>query len=70
MLSHISWRHLVQKFRKLEFVGPYAGGRHFFMIKGELKVRIPNRHQGDISVALVKEILRQASITNDEWDRA
>lgn len=69
MPSHISWRRLVQKFRQLGFVGPYAGGRHLFMVKDELKIRIPNRHKGDISVALVKEILRQAGITNSEWDK-
>ena len=38
------------------------------MTKGELKVRIPNPHREDISKHLVAEILRQAGITNDEWE--
>ena len=36
MPKNISWRKLVQRFRKLGFDGPYSGGRHLFMIKGEL----------------------------------
>jgi len=32
-----------------------------------LKLRVPNPHEGDISVSLLKEILRQAEISEDEW---
>ncbi len=38
------------------------------MTKGELKVHIPNRHKGDISVGLTNEILRQADISKHDWD--
>lgn len=67
MPKNISLRKLIQKFRKLGFDGPYSGGRHLFMIKGNLKVRIPNPHKGDISQHLVAEILRQAGIISKEW---
>lgn len=67
MPKHISWRLLVQKFRKLGFDGPYSGGRHLFMVKGELKVCIPNPHAGDVSAYLVTEILRNADIDFKEW---
>ena len=69
MPKNISWRKLIQKFRKLGFDGPYSGGRHLFMIMGKLKVRVPNPHRGDISRHLVAEILRQAGIASDEWDK-
>jgi predicted RNA binding protein YcfA (HicA-like mRNA interferase family) len=69
MPGNISWRKLVQKFRKLEFDGPYAGGRHLFMKKGELKVIIPNPHEGDISKHLLSEILRQAGISSKDWNK-
>ncbi len=65
----ISWRKLVQKFRRLGFDGPFSGGRHLFMTKGSLKVRIPNPHRGDISRHLIYEILRQASIDPKDWDK-
>lgn len=65
MPKNISWRKLIKKFRKLGFNGPYAGGRHLFMVKSELKVRIPNPHQGDISKYLLAEILRQAGVSSE-----
>ncbi|HEY4714954.1 MAG TPA: type II toxin-antitoxin system HicA family toxin [Candidatus Paceibacterota bacterium] len=70
MLKNISWRKLVQKFRKLGFSGPYPGGRHLFMTKGSLKLRIPNPHKSDISKHLLTEILRQADISSNEWNDA
>ena len=68
MSGNISWQKLVKKLRKLGFDGPYSGGKHLFMTKGELKVHIPNRHKGDISVGLTNEILRQADISKHDWD--
>ena len=44
-----------------------TGGRHAFMVKGALKVRVPNPHGDDIGVALLREILRQAGLSDDEW---
>ncbi|OGZ63256.1 MAG: hypothetical protein A3C58_03395 [Candidatus Staskawiczbacteria bacterium RIFCSPHIGHO2_02_FULL_34_10] len=68
MLKNISWRKLVQKFKRLGFDGPYSGGRHLFMVKKELKVRIPNPHRGDISKHLVAEILKQSGISMSDWE--
>ena len=68
MPRNISHLELVRRFRELGFDGPYSGGRHLFMIKGELKVRIPNPHGKDISVSLVNEILKQAGISKKDWD--
>ncbi|MGH9784224.1 MAG: type II toxin-antitoxin system HicA family toxin [Terriglobia bacterium] len=70
MPKNISWRELVRKFERLGFDGPHPGGRHSYMRKGRLKVRIPNPHRGDISKHLVTEILRQAGISVQEWDQA
>lgn len=67
----VSRKDLVRGFRKLGFSGPFSGGRHQFMIKGELKIRVPNPHKsGDISDSLLREILRQAGITKKEWNKA
>lgn len=40
------------------------------MIKGKQKIRIPNPHIGDIDVSLLKEILRQAGVSSEEWEEA
>jgi len=66
----LSRRELIRRFRRLGFEGPYSGGRHAFMKRGSLKVRIPNPHRRDISQALQREILRQAGITETAWDDA
>ncbi|TVM02187.1 MAG: hypothetical protein CV087_09910 [Candidatus Brocadia sp. WS118] len=69
MKKTISRSELLRKFRALGFEGPYSGGKHQFMKKGSLKVRIPNPHKSrEIHISLIKELLRQAGISEDEWD--
>ena len=60
-------RELVLKLREHGFEGPYAGAKHQFMIKGALKLRVPNPHKGDIGEPLLREILRQAGIDVKNW---
>ena len=67
MLKNISWRKLIRTFKQLGFDGPYSGGRHLFMVRGDLKVRVPNPHEGDISRHLLSEILHQAGISSKDW---
>ena len=69
MLKNVSLRNLVKRLRELGFDGPYSGGRHIFMSKGAFKIRIPNPHKTDISKHLLAEILRQARISKDEWNK-
>ena len=67
----LSRRELVRRFRALGYTGPFSGGRHQFMVRGEKKIRIPNPHgSGDVHIGLVKEILRQAGISESEWGEA
>jgi len=66
-LTPISWKKLVRRLRELGFQGPYAGGRHPQMRRGNLTVIIPNPHEGDISVGLLRRLLRQAGISRKEW---
>ena len=71
MSANISRREVIRKFKALGYSGPLSGGKHQFMVKGKKKIRIPNPHgSGDIDISLVKEILRQAAISNEEWDKA
>ncbi|HYM19404.1 MAG TPA: type II toxin-antitoxin system HicA family toxin [Candidatus Kapabacteria bacterium] len=60
---------LIYYFRKLGFQGPHPGTKHSIMVKGQLKVRIPNPHQGDISVGLLNRILKQAEIEKSVWEK-
>jgi predicted RNA binding protein YcfA (HicA-like mRNA interferase family) len=63
----INRRHLIDYLRKFGFDGPYAGGRHQFMIKGNLRLTVPNPHQGDIGTDLLSKIMKQAGISREEW---
>ena len=38
------------------------------MVKGKLKLRIPNPYQEDISTGLLAELM-QANISKEEWDK-
>jgi predicted RNA binding protein YcfA (HicA-like mRNA interferase family) len=38
------------------------------MIKDELRLIIPNPHEGDVSKSLLSKILRQAQVSKDEWE--
>nr|WP_290228557.1 type II toxin-antitoxin system HicA family toxin [Trichocoleus desertorum] len=64
----IKWRDLVVYLRSLGFDGPYAGGKHQYMVKDELRLTIPNPHQGDISRDLLARVLRQANVSREEWE--
>ena len=57
----------MRQLRKLGFDGPYQGGKHPYMIKGNLVLTIPNPHRRDIGVALLSRILRRVGVTKEEW---
>lgn len=61
---------MIDKFQALGWEGPITARKHSFMVNGTRKVRIPNPHEGDIDVSLLSEILRQAGIDHDAWNRA
>jgi len=67
-MNSISRTELIRRLRKLGFEGPYSGGRHSFVKRGSLKLRIPNPHQGDIDGSLLQQIIKQAEIRIEQWD--
>lgn len=68
LFGPIARRELVAALRRLGFDGPYSGGRHQFMVRGDATVVIPNPHQGDIGRGLLARILRQAGVSKEEWE--
>lgn len=66
-LSPVSHRDLVRRLRKVGFEGPFAGGKHLYMIKDENRLAIPNPHGGDIGPALLARILKQAGVEPGAW---
>ena len=64
-----SRRTLVATLRRLGFAGPYSGGKHEFMVKGDRVLTIPNPHRGDVGVGLLAVVLRQAGVSRKDWER-
>lgn len=64
----IKRQELIRQLKKLGFSEPKPGGNHQYMVKGELKLFLPNPHRGEIGKSLLSRILRQANITREEWE--
>jgi hypothetical protein len=67
-LKPVSHKELIRRLKLLGFDGPFPGGKHLFMIRGTLRLIIPNPHRGDIGGALLTRILKQGLITMNEWE--
>ena len=65
----IDRRKLMGALHDAGFAGPYPGTRHQFMVRGVVRIAIPNPHRGDISKKLLASILREAGISRQEWER-
>ena len=64
----IKSKDLIRYLRQLNFTGPFSGGKHQFMVKENLKVRIPNPHKSDIDKNLLNEILKEIGIDKTKWE--
>ncbi len=65
----IKRKDLLQNLSLMGFEGPFVGGKHQYMVKGTIKLRIPNPHQNDVSRELLSRILKQAQIEKEDWER-
>ena len=64
----IKRKDLIRYLRQLNFTGPFSGGKHQFMVKENLKVKIPNPHKSDIDKNLLNEILKEIGIDKTKWE--
>ena len=62
-------KELLKYLRQYGFDGPYSGGKHQFMVKDDITVRVPNPHQADIGKELLSRIIRQAGISKSDWEK-
>lgn len=66
-LKPVRWKDLVRRLRELGFEGPFSGGCHPYMIRGDVVLTLPNPHGRDIGLELLKRILKQAGVSKQEW---
>lgn len=60
---------LISHLKQPGFTGPYACGKHQFMIKDKLRLTLPNPHQREIGINLLSKVLKQAGISKEDWER-
>jgi predicted RNA binding protein YcfA (HicA-like mRNA interferase family) len=68
-LRHLKPREVIEKLRALGYEGPFAGGRHGRMVhsaSGRI-IPIPMHGGKDVSVGLIRAIIREVGITPNEW---
>ena len=46
---------------------PHQVGKHPFMVRGNVRLPIPNPHRRQIGVPLPSRILKRAGVSNKEW---
>ena len=65
----VKGKDLIKALQEAGFEGPFAGGKHEFLVKGQVRLVLPTPHQGEISKDLLARILKQANLTRDEWEK-
>lgn len=70
-LTPLKPAQVIRKLRKLGFVGPIPGGKHVRMVHPETGKIIPiPMHRGkDVSVGLIRAIIRELGISPEAWMR-
>jgi predicted RNA binding protein YcfA (HicA-like mRNA interferase family) len=68
-LTPLKSREVIEKLRALGYEGPFAGGRHSRMVhaKSGKIIPIPMHGDKDVSVGLIRVIIRELGITPSEW---
>jgi predicted RNA binding protein YcfA (HicA-like mRNA interferase family) len=61
---------MLRRLRALGWNDPQQRGKHPFMVKGQMRLTVPNPHYGDIDWSLMKNILRSAGISVEDWENA
>ncbi|MBI2919064.1 MAG: type II toxin-antitoxin system HicA family toxin [Chloroflexi bacterium] len=68
-LTPLKPEEVVRKLRRLGFVGPLPGGKHPRMADPRTRTIIPVPFHGgrDVSVGLIRAIVRDLGLTPEEW---
>ncbi|MXY22434.1 MAG: type II toxin-antitoxin system HicA family toxin [Dehalococcoidia bacterium] len=69
-LTPLRSREVIRRLRALGYRGPMSRGRHRQMYNPRTGQRIPIPMHGsrDISVGLIRDIIRRAGISREEWN--
>lgn len=68
MQGPINRRELIGKLRRAGFSGPFSGAKHQYMLRGKLKIFIPNPHSKDIGLKIIKRIIVDINTSDKEFE--
>ena len=68
MLRLVSRKELIRKLKRAGFSGPFSGAKHMYMLRGKLKIFIPNPHGKDIGLRIMKRIVVDINISDKEFE--
>jgi len=64
----VPYRIFIKKLKNLGLEGPHKGSKHPYMTKGNIVIILPSPHHGeDVDVKIIKEIMKIAGISRDDW---
>lgn len=66
-LKPLKYREFIAKLIKLGYRGPFPGGKHPYFLLGKRSVKVPNPHGKDVTVYILKNIIKKSGITEDEF---
>lgn len=69
MPKSLSRRELIRKLRRAGLSGPFSGSRHQYMVYKKIKFFIPNPHGGDIGLKIIKRIIVDIGISEEEFEQ-
>ena len=67
-LGPVSRRDFLRRMNLLGFQGPFSGGKHQYLVRGDVRLAVPNPHQGDIGAGLLRRILHEGHVRRAEWE--
>jgi len=67
-LNPVKRGNLIVRLKQLGYEGPYSGGKHQFLVRGSMRLILPNPHASEIGPSLLARVLQQAGVTRDEWE--
>jgi predicted RNA binding protein YcfA (HicA-like mRNA interferase family) len=66
-LTPVTRTELISRLKVLGFDGPQSGGKHQYMVKGLIRLTLPNPHKHDIGLDLLSRMLKQAGVDRKRW---
>ncbi|MCF8261636.1 MAG: hypothetical protein K9J12_12740 [Melioribacteraceae bacterium] len=66
IFQHINRTEFIEYLIKIGFDGPYAVGRHQFMMRGDSTIKIPCNNQIELDTAIPYKILKNAGLLNSK----